>query len=133
MALAAFLGSAAWWHFNYQLNGFEFLIKQRAPVQTSHRPSATGCCAGTALRRPSSFTQFEQTGEMWSAPGATPVAFTARQTISSTATAFLWRAAAGPAVAVKVIDYAMDSTGGLEARILGVIPVARDVGSPQMI
>ena len=72
------------------------------------------------------FATFSQTGQMWQTPGGKPIAFTARQTMRTEHPGFMWRAAMAPAILVT--DYFVAGTGGLEVRLLGVVPVAHIVG-----
>jgi hypothetical protein len=74
------------------------------------------------------FAVFEQSGQMWRAPGGKPMEFTARQTVRVTEPGFLWRAAMGPLRWMVVADYLVGRTGGLEVRLLGVLSVVRMVG-----
>jgi hypothetical protein len=123
--------------FNGRLDRLEALLKREAPVtvRTDLPPEVMALAAryGVSPGHGSRFAQFDETGQMWSAPGASQMNFSARQTISTSDPYFLWRAKAGPAGLVKVADYLMPGGGGLEARILGVVPVASDVGRPQTI
>ena len=135
MSTAAVLGASAW-RFDHRLNNFEAGLKGGpSPVgPRADLPSEVLVLAralGVTPGRGSRFSQFAQTGEMWSAPGASVMSFSARQTVSTADPGFLWRAAAGPGGLVKVADYLIEGRGGLEARILGAVTVARDVGSPQ--
>lgn len=52
------------------------------------------------------------------------MSFTAKQTISTTACAFDWRARTGPAGVVSVRDALVDGRGVLDVRALGFIPLA---------
>ena len=72
--------------------------------------------------------EFEQSGQMWRAPGGKPMDFTARQTVRIDAPGFLWRATFAPLGVVAVADYLAGATGGLEARLLGAIRLAHMVG-----
>ena len=74
------------------------------------------------------FATFDQSGQMWSKPGATPMAFTAHQTVRADATGFLWRARFGRPVPMLVADYFQDGTGALEVRVFGAVRVTRGVG-----
>lgn len=72
-----------------------------------------------------SFVSFEQSGQMWDAPGGMPMDFSARQMVRIDAPGFLWRASMGPVV---VADYFVGGTGGLEVMMLGAFPLARYIG-----
>ncbi|MEO6004692.1 MAG: DUF6544 family protein [Opitutus sp.] len=76
----------------------------------------------------SSFAIFEQTGQMWPAPGGKPMNFTARQTVRVDGPEFLWRATTALPVGMMIADYLIAGTGGLEVRLLGAFPVAHMVG-----
>jgi hypothetical protein len=71
------------------------------------------------------FVQLEQCGEMWKASGEKPMSFTALQTIRSEKSEFLWRATMDMAL---VADFLVGNFGGLEGRIMGVIPLVKLVG-----
>ena len=71
---------------------------------------------------------FEQTGQMWSAPGGKPMNFKARQTVRTDAPGFLWRATMGLPTGMIIADYLVAGTGGLEVRLLGAFSVAHMVG-----
>ena len=75
----------------------------------------------------SGFVTFEQSGQMWQAPGDKPTDFTARQTVGIDVPAFLWRAGMGRPASV-VADYFVAGTGGLEVMLLGAFPLARMIG-----
>ena len=76
----------------------------------------------------SRFAVFEQTGQMWPAPGGKPMNFTARQTVRVDAPEFLWRAITGLPAGMMIADYLVTGMGGLEVRLLGAFPVAHMVG-----
>jgi len=76
----------------------------------------------------SHFAVFEQSGQMWSDPGGKPSVFSARQTMRVDTPGFLWRATVGLPSGMKIADYLVGETGGLEVRLLGAFPVARMVG-----
>jgi hypothetical protein len=84
---------------------------------------------GARLDGGSQFAVFEQTGQMWPAPGGKPMNFTARQTVRVDASEFLWRATTGLPAGMMIADYLIAGTGGLEVRLLGAFPVAHMVGS----
>jgi hypothetical protein len=77
----------------------------------------------------SQFAVFEQSGQMWPAPGGKPMNFTARQTVRVDGSEFLWRATTGLPAGMMIADYLIAGTGGLEVRLLGAFPVAHMVGS----
>ncbi len=70
-----------------------------------------------------------QRGTMWRAPEARPMRFVARQLTDVAQAGFVWRATFGRAGLVRVADYLVAGAGGLEARALGLLSVARDVGT----
>ncbi|WP_293908061.1 DUF6544 family protein [Phenylobacterium sp.] len=73
-----------------------------------------------------------QRGQMWSAPGARPMAFEARQTASPSRIGYLWRARMGPGRLVTAADYYVAGVGGLEVKALGALSFAHQVGGPEM-
>ena len=81
-----------------------------------------------AVAEGGSFATFDQTGQMWSKPGAKPMDFSAHQTVAVHATGFLWRAQFGFPVPMVVADYFYDKSGGLEVRVLGAVRVIRGNG-----
>ena len=75
----------------------------------------------------SGYVTFKQTGQMWQAPGAKPMAFSATQTIRLDAPGFLWRASFGGLI--MVADYFVGNNGGMEVRALSAVPLTSIVGS----
>jgi len=71
-----------------------------------------------------------QSGEMWLKPGGRPLAFTAAQTLAVAQTDFLWRARLSMAAGavLQVIDYLVGDEAGLEARLMGAVPLVRATG-----
>ena len=78
----------------------------------------------------SDFTTFDQHGQMWPQPGATPMNFRAQQIVRIDAPGFLWRAVTSLPKSIVVADYFCRGTGALEVRLLGALPVAWMVGTP---
>jgi len=74
------------------------------------------------------FAVFEQTGQMWAAPGGKPMNFKARQTVHISTTEFIWRATMALPSGMMIADYLVGGTGGLEVKLLGAFPIARMVG-----
>lgn len=130
---AALTGQAAW-DFARRLDDVELELEESpaAEPRTDLPPEVAGLAArcGAKADRKVRFVHFGQTGQMWLAPGSKPMDFEARQTVSSTATGFLWRAGAGPLGALKVADYLVGDQGGLEVRALGAWPIAKEIGTP---
>jgi hypothetical protein len=83
-------------------------------------------------RAETSTVSLRQTGEMWSAPGARPMRFSARQISATDQLAYIWTADLGPGGLVKAADYYVDGVGGLEVKAAGLLTLAREVGTPQM-
>ena len=81
-----------------------------------------------AMAEAGGFATFDQSGQMWSKPGAKPMAFTAHQTVRADAAGFLWRAKFQRPVPMVVADYFQDGTGALEVRVLGAVQVTRGAG-----
>ena len=75
------------------------------------------------------WVRFTQTGEMQLKPGRW-LSFEACQAVRVDRIEFAWRARfrAAPLVGIRVRDWFRDGDGGLEARLLGLIPVARAAG-----
>src|SRR5690242_1697207 len=100
ISAAAALGVSTW-RFNRRLADLEAGLK-RGLLPAGPRSDLPSEVVGLARRlgvppeRGNQFSHFAQTGQMWSAPGASPMSFAARQTISTATPGFLWRAAAGP-------------------------------------
>ncbi len=85
---------------------------------------------GGSEKRAGSFVILEQRGTMRGAPDARPMRFTARQTISTEAVEFEWRAKCGPFGALSVTDYLRADSWGVRVRLLGLIPIATSVDNP---
>ena len=84
---------------------------------------------GAKAQEPAPYVVLRQSGWMWRTPGAMPMRFVARQTIATATPGFMWRALFDPFGSVVVADYFVAGHGGLEARVLGVVRVAREVGN----
>ncbi len=82
---------------------------------------------GASENRAGSIVTLQQRGTMRSAPGAKPIQFTARQTISTEAVEFEWRAKCGPFGALSVNDYLRADSWGVRVRLLGLIAIATSV------
>lgn len=82
---------------------------------------------GATAHRAGSIVILQQRGTMRSAPDARPMQFTARQTISTEAVEFEWRAKCGPFGALSVADYLRADSWGVRVRLLGLIPFATSV------
>jgi len=116
--------------FNARLDTIEAEIRKPAAacrLRTDLPVEVVALAARMGARSDSvaGFETFEQSGQMWPAPGGQPSQFTARQTVRVDAPAFLWRASMGPVV---VADYFVGGTGGLEVMMLGAFPLVRIVG-----
>lgn len=96
------------------------LPKQVAALAT--RLGATGIS-------PALFVDLRQIGAMWFKRGGAPQRFTARQRIGTTSAGFVWRAKVGPLGAMWVVDALVAGSGFLEARVLGILRVARIEGT----
>jgi len=119
--------------FVAHLDGLERELQRPDPLtapRTDLPPAVVALAArmGTRPDEGSRFAVFEQTGQMWSAPGGEPMGFKARQTVRVDAPEFLWRATMGLPTGMMIADYLVAGTGGLEVRLLGVFPIARMVG-----
>ena len=120
-------------------NFIDHLDKLEAEIKNSSEPSfprtdlppvvkAYLARVGVGHLGVSKYVTFEQTGQMWSALGAKPMDFTAKQIISTNETEFVWRAKAYFAISVLIVDYFVKSTGGLQVKLLGAVPLANMVG-----
>ena len=120
-------------------NFIDHLDKLEAEIKNSSEPSfprtdlppvvmAYLARVGVGHLGVSKYVTFEQTGQMWSALGAKPMDFTAKQIISTNETEFVWRAKAYFAYSVLIVDYFVKSTGGLQVKLLGAVPLANMVG-----
>jgi hypothetical protein len=77
-----------------------------------------------------------QRGLMWSAPGARPMAFTARQTLLVGAPGFLWQArfpVLGRWLAIEVADSLAGDSAGLEGWLAGLLPVVRSQDTDALV
>ena len=139
LTLILILGIALVYVLMKRQNFIEHLDKLEAEIKNSSEPSfprtdlppvvmAYLKCVGVGHRDVSKYVTFEQAGQMWSAPGATPIDFTAKQIISTNETEFVWRAKAYFAHSVLIVDYFVKSTGGLQVKLLGAVPLANMVG-----
>jgi hypothetical protein len=123
--------------FNSHLDRLEAEIRNIGATQGPRTDLPTEVLAlahrlGTRADAAVGFAVFEQSGQMWKAPGGKPMDFAARQTVSLSTPGFVWRAAMGPGRAVLVADYFVEGTGGLEVMLMGVFPLARMVGGADM-
>ncbi|RYZ12158.1 MAG: hypothetical protein EON61_08990 [Alphaproteobacteria bacterium] len=73
-----------------------------------------------------------QTGRMRQDPASGWMKFSARQTISSHACAFEWRARTGPLGMVSIRDALSGGEGALDVRVLGFIKIAHRDPSPAL-
>jgi hypothetical protein len=73
-----------------------------------------------------------QRGQMWSKPGARPIAFVARQTASPTRVGYVWNARLAPGHLINAADYYAGGVGGLEVKALGLVDLVHAVGGPEM-
>lgn len=75
------------------------------------------------------YVALSQTGSMWSAPGAAPMRFKARQVIATDAPGFVWRASFSPFGLIMGADAFVDGRGELDIRALGLVSLARQAGT----
>lgn len=88
---------------------------------------------GATEKRAGSIVTLQQRGTMRSAPGVKPMRFMARQTISTEAVEFEWRAKCGPFGALSVTDYLRADSWGVRVRLLGLIPIASSIDNPAVM
>jgi hypothetical protein len=79
-----------------------------------------------------STVHLSQIGRMRQDAGSSWRRFTAEQTISSEKCEFDWIARTGPGRLIKVQDALIDGRGRLEVRAVGLFPIARAGGSPEL-
>lgn len=84
---------------------------------------------GASTKHPSRYVDLRQSGTMWFKPGASPQYFTARQRIGTSNSGFVWRAKIGPFGMTRVVDSLVSGRGFLEARLFGVVRVAKIDGT----
>lgn len=85
---------------------------------------------GASEKRAVSIVTLEQRGTMRTAPGASPMQFTARQTIATEAVEFEWRAKSGLFGTLSVTDYLRADSWGVRVRLLGLIPIVTSIDNP---
>jgi hypothetical protein len=105
----------------------QFITEARTDLQPEVTELATKLGANGA--DPARFVDVCQTGTMWFKPGGMPRRFTARQRIGTSSTGFVWRAVIGPMGALTVVDSFVAGRGLLEARLFGIIRMAREDGT----
>ncbi len=103
-------------------NGNQGIARIDLPAQVVALAARLGARADGNL----GYVTFRQTGQMWQAPGAKPMAFSADQTIRLDAPGFLWRASFGGMISVA--DYFVGKNGGMEVRALGAVALTSVVG-----
>ena len=127
-------GALLWLRHGFEatLNHIDTALRQSRPqhgARTDLPPEVVALAARVgAVADAGGFATFEQSGQMWSKPGAKPMAFTAHQTVRADAAGFLWRARFGRPVPMVVADYFQDGTGALEVRVFGAVRVTRGAG-----
>lgn len=84
---------------------------------------------GASLKHPARYVDLSQSGTMWFKPGASPQHFTARQRIGTSSSGFVWRAKIGPFGMTRVVDALVNERGFLEARLFGILRVAKIDGT----
>ena len=84
---------------------------------------------GARADHPTRHVDFAQTGTMWMKPDGTPQGFTARQRIGTSNSGFVWRAQIGQFGQTLVVDSFVAGQGILEARLFGIVRVARLAGT----
>jgi hypothetical protein len=72
-----------------------------------------------------------QTGRMRQGPDASWMWFRAKQSISTVECQFDWRARIGPGGLVRVRDALIEGEGRLDAKLLGIVPLAHAGGTPE--
>jgi hypothetical protein len=120
--------------FNQKLDALDRKLAE-AQTNTRARSDLPAAVAELATRmgadgtNPARFVDIRQTGTMWFKPGGAPQHFNARQRIGTSSAGFVWRAVIGPLGAITVVDSFVTGRGLLEARLLGVVRVAREDGT----
>ena len=127
-------GALLWLRHGFEatLNDIDTALRQSRPQlgpRTDLPPEVLALAARVgAVADAGGFATFDQSGQMWSKPGAGPMDFTAHQTVRADAAGFLWRARFGRPVPMLVADYFQDGTGALEVRVFGAVRVTRGAG-----
>lgn len=116
--------------FERQLQRLETAIVTRSGRGGAEPPDEVRALAERAGATSSAgYVLLHQQGEMWSAPGAPPMRFQARQIIALNAPHFMWRAEFEPLGMMRVADYSAPGESGLEARLLGAVTMMREAGA----
>jgi hypothetical protein len=121
--------------FDAHLRALERRVGQAsddAPARSDLPPDVLALAQRLGARAGGGVVALRQQGRMWSAPGARPMTFEARQTASASRVDYLWRARIGPGRLVTAADYHVAGVGGLEVKALGVLSLAHQVGGPEM-
>lgn len=130
-ALAGGLASYKRRNFLAHLDSLDETVGNTARPETAHLDLPTvvrALAERLGAQHGQTAAYFEQSGQMWLTPGASPINFRAHQRAGVDSTEFVWRAIAGPAGAILVADYLVGVTGGLEVKLLGFWPLATAVG-----
>jgi hypothetical protein len=123
--------------FDAKLDAIE--ARLRAAAQSSDArlapPPEVVALAGRLGGRPETpapFVEIGQLGAMWQSPGGRAMKFSARQIIASHQPGFIWRAVMDPLRSVLVADWLDSGHGGLEAKLLGAVPLATPAAGPDL-
>lgn len=130
LSLAALVASR---RFGKQLEALDQKLadSQTEAAARSDLPTAVVDLAarmGADNTNPAAYVDLSQSGTMWFKQGGIPLAFTAQQRIGTSNTGFVWLAAIGPLGGMTVVDSFVAGRGMLEARLLGVLRIARQEG-----
>ena len=106
-------------------------VQAATQIRTDLPPEVTNLAnrLGARSTSPARYVDMRQTGTMWFKPGGQPLGFIAQQRTGTTNSGFVWRARIGPFGAISVVDSFVEGRGFLEARILGVVRMAKTDGT----
>jgi hypothetical protein len=87
---------------------------------------------GARADDPARYVDLRQSGTMRLKPGGAPRSFTARQRTGTSSSGFVWRAKFGPLGTISVVDSLVEGSGYAEARLFGVLRVAKIAGTAKI-
>lgn len=132
LSLVAVVAARSYGHLESLRNAVAHSRLRHPAARTDLPPEVVQLALRLGARPGVSRVDLRQTGQMWSAPGARPMDFSARQTAATTRLDYIWTADLGPGGAVKAADYYVGGVGGLEVRALGLVTLAHEVGTAEI-
>jgi len=121
--------------FNAHLRALERDVRRPTEARSARAdlpPEVAALAKRLGARSGGGTVTVRQRGQMWSKPGARPIAFEALQTASPTRVDYVWNAALAPGRLVRAADYYVAGVGGLEVKALGLVNLVRAVGGSEM-